>query len=128
MNGDGVYDPIGSGDYPLIKGDQAIFFVYNDAKGTHTETGGLPLGVEIQGMAYAYSCANDSALYNTIFTNNKIVNKSGSRIDSAFIGNFTDTDIGWYNDDFIGCDVKRGAYYGYNGTAIDGAGQASARQ
>ena len=126
VNGDGVYDPIGSGDYPLIKGDQAIFFVYNDARGTHTETGGLPLGIEIQGMAYAYSCSNDSALYNTIFTNYKIINKSGNRIDSAFIGNFTDTDIGWYNDDFIGCDVKRGAYYGYNGAAIDGTGQASA--
>lgn len=125
VNSDGVYDP-SSGDVPLIKGDQAIFFVYNDARGTHTQTGGLPLGVEIRGMAYAFSCSNDSAFYNSIFTNYKIINKSATRIDSTFIGNWTDTDIGWYKDDYFGCDVTRGAYYGYNGTAVDGTGQTTA--
>ncbi|MES2138411.1 MAG: T9SS type A sorting domain-containing protein [Bacteroidota bacterium] len=121
----GFYDP-SIGDVPLIKGDQAVFFVYNDARGAHTQTGGLPLGVEIQGMAYAFSCSNDTALFNTIFTNYKIINKSSVRIDSAFIGNWTDTDIGWYQDDYIACDVERGAYYGYNGTASDGSGQSAA--
>ncbi|MES2394898.1 MAG: T9SS type A sorting domain-containing protein [Bacteroidota bacterium] len=121
----GIYDP-SSGDIPLIKGDQAIFFVYNDSRGIHTETGALPLGVEIQGMAYAYNCSNDSALYNTIFTNYKIINKSAIILDSVFIGNWTDSDIGLVQDDYIGCDVIRGAYYGYNGTAIDGSGQSEA--
>lgn len=125
INFDGAYDPA-SGDVPLIKGDQAVFFVYNDARGTHNQTGALPLGVEIQGMAYAFSCSNDSALYNTIFTNYKIINKSATRLDSTFIGNWTDTDIGWYKDDYFGCDVIRGAYYGYNGTVVDGSGQATA--
>ena len=125
FNGDGFYDPT-TGDVPLIKGDEAIFFVYNDARGAHTETGGAALGVEIQGMAYAYSCTHDSALYNTVFTNYKVINRSSFRVDSAFIGNWTDMDIGYYNDDFIGCDVTRGAYFGYNATAVDGTGQASA--
>ena len=117
-NTNGVYDPY-AGDYPLIKGDQAIFFVFNDKGGIHGETGGASIGLEIQGMAYAYSCTNDSALYNTIFTNYKIINKSAFRLDSTFIANFTDMDIGSATDDYVGCDVTRGAYYGYNGDLVD---------
>jgi hypothetical protein len=118
MNTNGTYDP-SAGDYPLIKGDQAIFFVFNDKGDVHTESGGLALGLEIQCMAYAYSCPDDSSLYNTIFTNYKVINKSSSRIDSTYIGNWTDFDIGAPLDDFIGCDVSRSAYYGYNGDSAD---------
>ncbi len=125
VNLDGVYDPT-VGDVPKIKGDQAIFFVYNDARAAHTESGGVSLGIEIQGMAYAFNCPDDTALYNTIFTNYKIVNRSESAISTVKIGNWTDFDIGFYGDDYIGCDVARGAYYGYNGTAIDGTGQSTA--
>lgn len=121
VNIDGIYDP-SSGDYPKIKGDQAIFFVYNDSRDSHTATSGAKLGIEIQGMAYAYNCANDSALYNTIFTNYKIINKSPNRLDSVFIGNWTDFDIGYFTDDYVGCDVTRGAYYGYNGDSLDNGG------
>jgi len=39
---------------------------------------------------------------------------------------FTDLDIGWYADDYVGCDVQRGSYFGYNGTPVDGTGQPSA--
>lgn len=113
---DGLYDP-SLGDYPKIKGDQAIFFVYNDKGGTHTETGGQAIGLEIQGMIYAYSCPKDSALYNTIFTNYKIINKSIYRLDSAFIGNWTDIDIGGAGTGYVGSDVTRGAYYGYDATS-----------
>ena len=71
-------------------------------------------------MAYAFNCTNDSALYNTIFTNYKIINKSSFHIDSTFIGNWADFDIGAFGDDYIGCDVSRGAMYAYNGDLIDG--------
>ncbi|MGZ4033518.1 MAG: T9SS type A sorting domain-containing protein [Bacteroidia bacterium] len=118
VNSNGTYEPL-AGDHPQIKGDQAIFFVYNDKGGLHTETGGTPIGVEIQGMAYAYSCTDDSALYNTIFTNYKIINRSSFLWDSVFVGNWSDIEIGGGVDDFIACDVTRGAYYGYNGDLID---------
>lgn len=119
VDNDGIYSP-NSCDYPLIKGDQAVFFVFNDAGGIHTETGGGIIGLEIQAMAYAYNCINDSALYNTIFTHYKIINKSTFQIDSAFVGNWADFDIGSYSDDYVGCDVTRGAMYGYNGDSVDG--------
>ncbi|HEY0030449.1 MAG TPA: T9SS type A sorting domain-containing protein [Bacteroidia bacterium] len=117
-NSNGVYDP-SAGDVPLIKGDQAIFFVCNDKGGVHSETGGASIGLEIQAMVYAYSCPNDSALYNTIFTSYNIINRSSFALDSVFIGNWTDFDIGSATDDFVGCDVTRGAFYAYNGDLVD---------
>ncbi len=124
-NTDGAYN-IADGDVPLIKGDEAIFFVFNDAEAPHTETTGMPLGIEIQGLAYAHSCPNDSALYNTLFTSYKITNKGPNPLDSAFIGNWSDIDLGFPGDDYMGTDVTRGAYYIYNGDSIDGSGQPSA--
>lgn len=118
MNLNGIYEPY-LGDTPNIKGDQTIFFVYNDKGGIHTETGGPAIGVEIQGMAYAYSCPNDSALFNTVFTSYKIINKNSISLDSVFIENWTDLDIGFSGDDYVACDVARGAYYGYNADSND---------
>ncbi|MFL5764616.1 MAG: T9SS type A sorting domain-containing protein [Bacteroidia bacterium] len=117
-NGNGVYDPY-AGDYPVIKGDQAIFFVYNDKGGVHTETGGNAIGLEIQCMVYEYGCNTDSVLANTVFVNYKITNKSSFRLDSAFMGSWTDFDIGSATDDFVGCDVGRSTYYAFNGDSID---------
>ena len=38
VNNDGIYNPT-QGDYPLIQGDQAIYFIYNDVASGHGETG-----------------------------------------------------------------------------------------
>jgi hypothetical protein len=118
VNANSIYDP-SSGDYPSIKGDQAIFFVFNDKGGVHTETGGNPIGLEVQGMAYAYACSDDSTLYNTVFTNYKVFNRGIFSLDSVFVEHWSDVEIGGGGDDFIGCDVGRGAYFGYNGDLTD---------
>jgi hypothetical protein len=39
---------------------------------------------------------------------------------------FTDFDIGFAWNDFVGCNVENGYFYGYNGTEIDGSGQPEA--
>ncbi len=121
-NADGIYSPT-NGDYPLIRGDQAIFFVYNDnTQGfTHTETGGLPFGIEIRGMAYQFNCPADSALMNTVFIHYDIINRSFTNYNNVYLGMWTDLDVGNYADDYIGCDVPRKMYYGYNGDANDDA-------
>jgi hypothetical protein len=49
-------------------------------------------------------------------------NRSGHSYHNVYLGNWTDTDVGLYTDDFIGCDVGRSAYYGYNGATCDGTG------
>lgn len=117
FNSDGSYDPT-VGDYPFIKGDQAIFFVYNDNGGTHSETGGTSLGLEVQGMAYEFSCS-DPAFANTVFVDYTVINKSTNTYHDFYAGSWTDFDIGNYNDDYIGSDATRGAYYAYNGAVTD---------
>jgi len=53
VDGDGIYNP-DNGDYPKIKGDQAIWWIINDIGNQHTETNGEAMGLEIKKMAYAY--------------------------------------------------------------------------
>jgi len=36
-----------------------LFFIFNDARNPHTESGGLNLGIEVHGMAYAFNCPGD---------------------------------------------------------------------
>ena len=124
-NGDGIYNPM-DGDYPLIRGDQSLFFIFNDDRVSHTETEGRSMKAEIHGMAYVFDYPQDSALYNTVFLNYKIYNRSSRTYLNTYVGVFTDLDIGWAMDDYIGCDVERGSYIGYNGTPVDGSGQPEA--
>ncbi|MFH1321060.1 MAG: Ig-like domain-containing protein [Bacteroidota bacterium] len=123
-DGDGFYNPF-SGDYPIIKGDQAIYFIRNDDRDIHMETGGKKLGIEIHGMAYAFNCPADSALWNTIFLNYKIINRSYNNYHSTFAGIYADFDIGYAFDDYIGCDTVLNSFFGYNGDAIDEPGSGS---
>lgn len=117
-NNNDIYEPM-QGDYPLIRGDQAVFFVFNDDKSIHTETEGKKLGIEVHGMAYAFDNHEDSVLYNTIFVHYDIFNRSDTSYHNTYLGNFTDFDIGYSSDDYVGCDVQRGSYFGYNGTDYD---------
>jgi hypothetical protein len=119
INGDQVYDPNG-GDYPCIKGDQAVFAIFNDARNVHTETGATSLHVEFHMMLYAYK-ALGTWLDTTVFLNYKMFYRSSTPLHDVYIGSWMDFDIGAYDDDFVGCDVGRNLFYGYNGDANDGA-------
>lgn len=121
-NNDGIYNPY-DGDYPLIRGDQSLFFIFNDDRNNHTESLGRKMKVEIHGMAYVWDMPEDSAFNNTVFLSYEIFNRSNRTYQNTYIGTFTDFDIGWPYDDYVGCDVDRGFYYGYNGTPVDGNGQ-----
>ncbi len=124
-NNDGIYESM-DGDYPVIKGDQALFFIFNDARDFHSETCGVPLGIEIHAMAYAFDTPEDSALWSTTFLHYDIINRSDTAYHDTYIGFFTDTDLGYAWDDYIGCDVQRGFYYTYNGRPVDGGGEPEA--
>jgi hypothetical protein len=115
---DGVYDP-SKGDYPDIKGDEMVWWVVNDKADKHGESKGDPLGVEIHASAYTYDCSEDSALFNSIFFDYNIINRSGTNIDSFYAGIWTDLDIGNPFNDYIGCEPDLNCYFGYNGTADD---------
>lgn len=116
-NSDSIYEPL-QGDYPLIRGDQTLFFIFNDQK-PHTESGSQPIGIEIQGFAYAFNVPDDPQLNNTTFLSYKIFNHSQHTLTNAYAGLFCDIDLGYAWDDFVGCDVTRGAFYCYNGDDFD---------
>ncbi len=120
VDANGKYEPM-AGDYPLIRGDQCVYFIVNDLR-AHTESGGSPLGLEIHVMAYEITEDESTPLNNSLFFNYKIFNRSDTTYHDTYIGLFTDFDLGYARDDYVGCDVARGAYYGYNGDSIDGDG------
>jgi len=118
VNNNGIYDPLMGGDYPKIKGDQMLYWIFNDNFANHTETNGTPLKVEVHASAYAFTCPNasnaDSAINYTTFYNYKVFNRSSNAYNNCYIGNFSDSDIGNPYDDAGGCNKIKNLSYTYN--------------
>ncbi len=114
----GCYEPA-KGDYPLIKGDEAVYFIINDVGGTRTSSGGKALGMEIHVMAYSYSSEDLQEVNSSLLVDYSLRNYSGRTYDSLFIGQFIDFDIGCAADDYVGTDTANGVVYAYNGAAFD---------
>lgn len=124
IDGDSVYNPF-AGDYPLIRGDECAFFIINDVR-THDETDGEQIGLEIHGMAYEFYNDEILQMNNTLFLSYKVFNRSSTTLNDCYISIFSDIDLGYPYDDYVGCDVERGAYFGYNGVEVDGNGEPEA--
>lgn len=116
-NGDGDYQP-SDGDTPCSPGDGSLYFIFNDKLDVHTESGGLPIGVEVQARPFAFSGASD-ALNNTVFVEYRIINRSTLTLNDVHVGLFTDFDLGGPMDDHVGCDVGRSLWYVYNADSLD---------
>lgn len=112
----GNYNP-SKGDYPKIKGDEALFWVFNDVGNVHTESNSSALGIEVHVMAYSYKTKN--VVNNTSFYDYTIIHKGKQVLTDLHVGLFTDFDLGNPNDDFVGCDTTREMAYVYNGDAFD---------
>ena len=118
VNSDGEYK-YQDGDYPDIEGDEAIFFIKNDVGNTHTESNGKKIGLEMHYMIYAYNCENHPELNNTIFIKNTLFKRSPGILNDTYFGLWTDIDLGFYIDDYVGCNVPLNLGYGYNGDDND---------
>ncbi len=154
-DGDGQYDP-NSGDYPyydisnelchtkiptmeeeihgtmhgsiladqVLKGDQTLWWIFNDKGAAHTESGGQAIGIEVRAQAFAF--ATNDEINNMTFYSYEIINRSTYTLTGTYFSPWTDVDLGYGWDDYVGCDVGRGLGYGYNGTAVDGSGEPEA--
>jgi hypothetical protein len=139
VDGDGVYnpDPFSSQDYPwydiegdiecnandrkvILFGDDTFWWIFNDKGNVHTETGGDPIGMEIRAQAFAFS-TNDE-VNNMTFYNYELINRSTQTLTNTFFGQYADADLGCSEDDFAGCDVRRGLGYVYNADLDDNDG------
>ncbi len=128
-DGSGTYDPSGL-DYPILdptrpadrnlpkdQPDQMLFFVYNDKGNIHSETGGIPIGIELQTIAFAF--ATNDEVNNMTFYKTKITNRSFDEIRNCYFGQWVDADLGNYSDDYVGVDTTRDLGFCYNGDDDD---------
>ncbi len=125
-NHNGYYDPE-CGDYPVINpecgdgntyGDQMIFWVYNDRGDIHTETGGVPIGIQVNALAFAFATSDE--VNDMTFYRYKIINKAPtSPIRDFYMAQWVDADLGCYDNDYVGCDTVRGLGICYNGESTD---------
>jgi hypothetical protein len=107
-----------------IKGDQTLWWVFNDKGNIHTESKGAPIGLEIRAQAFCFS-TNDE-INNMTFYSYEIINRSTYTLTETYMSQWCDPDLGFSNDDYVGCDIPRGMGYDYNGVDIDGSGQPQA--
>jgi len=129
----GRYDPVLDGDYPwydleeeidcrndrrvTLFGDETNWWVFNDKGNIHTETGADPIGMEIRAQAFAF--ATDDAINDMTFYNYELINRGTQTLFNSYFGQWADPDIGFSENDYVGCDVTRGLGFAYNGESTD---------
>lgn len=121
VDGNGEYNS--SVDIPGIPGaSQTLFIKYSDALSA-SNYGSPPIGLEVSETYWAYSYTG--ALGNVIYKKVDLVYKgtptsaSNSSIDSMYIVQWADPDVGASGDDFAGCDTALNLGYAYSSGATD---------
>src|SRR3990172_10401952 len=121
VNSNGTYES--DVDIPGIPGaSQSLFIKYNDDLSA-SNYGSLPIGLEVSETYWAYSYSG--ALGNVIYKKVDMVykgtptSKSNSKIDSMFIVQWADADVGNSTDDFAGCDTTLNLGYAYSSGVTD---------
>lgn len=117
VNKNGLYDPQ-NGDFPMIRGDQAIYFIANDAGGQQA-TGGLKTGFEVHGMVYCLNPSVGSVLQQTVFVNYRLINRSSHDYNNFYTGLMCDFDLGNITNDCVGSDSVLNMMYVYNSVKVD---------
>ena len=104
----------------ILKGDETLWWVFNDKGAAHTESRGYPIGLEIRAQAFGFATTDE--LNNMTFYSYEIINRSSQELTETYFSQWVDPDVGYATDDFVGCDVGRGLGYCYNGKTPDGNG------
>jgi len=127
----GNYDEPGiAGSDPNSPADQVIWMVFNDLSRALTTAlnGSEPMGLEVQKTLWGYK--RSDALGNLYFQRYKLINKGGVDVsgtgtkgffwlDSMYVAQWSDPDLGGAGDDLIGCDTVLSVGFVYNGVPID---------
>ena len=111
------YNISGSNDNARLYGDQTLWWIFNDQGNIHSETEAEPLGLEIHAQAFGFTADNE--VNDMTFYNYKIINRSTLPLNDTYFGQWVDPDLGYYLDDYVGCDVNLGLGFCYNGDAED---------
>lgn len=101
---------------PRIIGDQTLWSVCNDANlANHiSDPGGMqPMKLEVQCLSWSEDWPG--SLSRTVFVHYTIINKGDSTLREPRFGIWADPDLGFADDDLVGCDSLLGLGYCYNG-------------
>jgi hypothetical protein len=112
--------PTNANGTPQLTGDQTLWFVMNDLDASlHANLfGSAPLGMEVQTTVFGFN--SSGALGDMMFVKWLVINKGKARVDSTFVAQWDDPDLGDASDDFVGCDPGLGLGYVYNADPNDG--------
>ena len=120
-NHNGVYEPFI--DTPGVRGaSQTLFACLTDGfpeehkLGEGFGGGTPPMFAEVRMTAWCYDIPG---LQDIQYIKWQIINKNKYRWDSTFFGIAADPDLGFSDDDFIGCDSNRELGFCYNGDNDD---------
>lgn len=112
---------------PDMLGDQMLWSVYNDGlPDAHTNGAGgtAPLKIQVEQTTFAFE--RQGPLGNTIFIKYRFTNKGTTPLDSMYVSQWADPDLGGFTDDLVGADTladktgkNRSLGYVYNGTNRD---------
>ncbi len=117
LDGNGVIT-LGEREEPGFgQADQVVWCVYNDLDGVRFY-GSHPMGLEQQVTTWVYDQPSNPA-GQLIFRRFILINKSGVRMDSMYVCQWSDVDIGNYTNDFAGCDSINGIGFGYTAYSVD---------
>ncbi len=98
-------------------GDETHWWVFNDNGNIHGESNGDPIGMEIRAQAFAF--ATNDEVNRMTFYNYEMINRGTQELQDTYFAQYIDSDVGYYKDDYTGCDVSRGLGYMYNGDNYD---------
>lgn len=103
---------------PFMMGDQTMFYSYTDGyPESHNVNSGTtePLKAQILQTNWSYKGDNlYGVLGNTVFTEYRIINRSGRQWKNFHAGLWSDDDLGDANDDAVGSDSLLDMVYMYN--------------
>ena len=105
------------GDLPDIIGTQSIWWIMNDRGNDHLTTAVPSIGLEVTVQAFAFATSN--ALNNTTFYKYTLRYKGDSDLQDAYLGLWSDPDLGNFGDDYVGADTTLGLGFVYNSDDLD---------
>ncbi len=121
-----AFDPAIHADEPgFADGDQVVWLVANDLNRGALEnfSGSPPIGMEMQLTLWGY--AREGVINHTIFRRHRLIYKgteltpSSASIDSFYIAQWADPDVGGAGDDLVGCNTQLDLAFAYNASNTD---------
>lgn len=126
---DGLINPDGSeGDIPGFPGaSQTMWYVSNDLDDDVSAllAGAPAIGIEMQMTLFSFDFPSTNPLGNISFKRVRLIytgtvgGPSDARIDTMYVTQWSDPDLGDFGDDFVGTDLDLSLGFVYNGNTRD---------